>query len=96
MQSMSSQKMWSSRQGNGMTSPSRQQRGSPEGMMNGYSGMNGMPETMHKSVGMDGSGDMDMYMSRGIDDGSSKSKMSQADKDKGRGSYRCGRVSFNM
>jgi hypothetical protein len=57
--------------------------------------MNGMPaDTLNKAVGIDGSVDMDMYMSRGPDDASSKSKMSQADKDKGRGSYRCGRVSY--
>jgi hypothetical protein len=53
-------------------------------MMNGYPGrMNGM-DTMHKTM----DGDQDMYMSR--DDKGGKHSM-QHDKDKGRGSYRCGR-----
>lgn len=107
MQPMNTQKIWNTRQGQGndLTSPPRQSRGSPESMRNGYPPMNmnmnmnvnmnmNINDPLCKSVGMDGAGDMDMYMSRGPDDGSSKSKMSQADKDKGRGSYRCGRVSF--
>lgn len=110
MQPLNTQKVWNNRQGhgngNGLTSPPRQSRGSPDNMRNGYPPMNmnmsmnvnmnmsmNINDPLCKSVGMDGAGEMDMYMSRGPDDGSSKSKMSQADKDKGRGSYRCGRVS---
>lgn len=53
---------------------------------NGYGPrMNGMGDPLCKPVGMDP--DDDMYMGR--DDKSKNSMMS--DKDKGRGSYRCGR-----
>jgi len=54
-------------------------------MMNGYPArMNGM-DPMCKTI----DGDQDMYMSR--DDQKGGKGMSQHDKDKGRGSYRCGR-----
>mmetsp|Transcript_12926 Transcript_12926/g.30081 ORF Transcript_12926/g.30081 Transcript_12926/m.30081 type:complete len:416 (+) Transcript_12926:234-1481(+) len=84
------QKMWQGRPGSGMASPSRppnRPRSSPEpmsnGMMNGYP----MPDGICKPV-MEG-GEMDIYMTRPEE---SKSKSGGGgEKDKGRGSYRCGR-----
>mmetsp|Transcript_4311 Transcript_4311/g.6725 ORF Transcript_4311/g.6725 Transcript_4311/m.6725 type:complete len:393 (-) Transcript_4311:212-1390(-) len=78
-------KLWAGNR-NGMTSPTRTPRRSPEpmpsGMMgpNGYRGTGGMDYCKATAPGMEDVGS-DMY----------DKKLSQADKDKGRGSYRCGR-----
>jgi len=82
-------KMWPGSR-NGMTSPTRPPRRSPETMPNGMMGPNGYRGPINgidfcNPVGVDGDPGVDMYVR---DD---KSKLSQADRDKGRGSYRCGR-----
>lgn len=83
-------------------SPPRRPRASPEMMIGGprsYPPAGG--PGVCASVGMDipppGS-DGDLYVSRGVgmhdDDGQSSMGGKQSDKDKGRGSYKCGRVSI--
>ena len=64
-------------------------------MMGGYSG--GPPGSMCQPVE---NPDMDMYHSRGVgphdDDGGGSTVGGASNKDKGRGSYKCGRVSLHI